>query len=477
MKLNGNSPQQALLVYLFLGMLPSGIKIFLLPVYVNFLSPSDYGILSILTVYSAAYAVLGSFQMNIGVGVHFFKSTNKAAFEKTAISSSLLLSFISFTFFLATGPAVFKHLLQIPELEFYPLGLMVLVTAFLNQTYLVYFVLLKNTYRLRELCFYSITLVVLSSGLQFFLIVFMDLSVMGSVLGGLIAMSITVLILLVSKWRLLSFKIDRAILRGCLMISLPMIPSVFINFIIQNADRVLLEKYLSLYDLGIYTLLINVLGVSLLITQSLATAIRPIFFSYLQKMNDSHRELSKLDRKFTLLTILSASLILLIGYNLELIISDERYLTIIPYLGVGVFIVLPKSLVKLPRLAMTFQGKTGLVSLFTFFNAVIMISLMILLIPHGGILSALISIAIASAAELALCYFTFLKLKIPNSYRRNLVTILLSSTLISGICWMGMHWELPFGLIGIAQFMATIALIYLFEREHFDLKTLLHPAK
>ncbi len=477
MKLNENSPQKALMVYLFLGMLPSGIKIFLLPVYVNFLSPSDYGILSILNVFSASYAVLGSFQLNIGAGVHFFKRTNKEAFEKTVISSSLILSFISFAFFLATGPAIFRYLFQIPDLNFYPLGLMVLVTAFLNQTYLVYFVLLKNTYRLKELCFYSVTLVALSSGLQFFLIVFMKLSVMGSVLGGLIAMSFTVLILLVSNRRLLSFNIDRAILRSCLMIGIPMIPSVFIHWVIQNADRILLEKYLSLYDLGIYTLLINILGVSLLITQSLATAIRPVFFSYLQKMKESSLELSKLDRKFTLLTILSASLVLLIGYNLELIISDERYLTIIPYLSVGIFIILPQSLVKLPRLAMTFQGKTGLVSLFTFFNAVIMITLMTLLIPKGGIYFALISIAIASGAELALCYFTFLKLKIPNSYKRNLMTIALTSLLISGICWIGMQWNLSFGLIGIAQFMATITLIYLFERKNFDLKTLLHPAK
>ncbi|MDW3194866.1 MAG: lipopolysaccharide biosynthesis protein [Cytophagales bacterium] len=469
MKFNGNSPQKAAMVYLILGMLPSGIKIFLLPVYINFLSPADYGILSILNVFAAAYGILGAFQMNIGVGVHFFKTEAKDAFEKTAISSTIILAFISFLFFMALGPVLFKYFFKIPELDFFPLGLMTLVTGLVTQVHLVYFVLLKNTYRLKELSIYSVSLLVLSSGLQFFLIVFMELNVMGSVLGGLIANAGVVVVLLFLNRKSLTFHVNYDILKGCLAVSLPMIPSVFINWVINFGDRVILEKYLTLHDLGIYTLLLNILGVSLLISQSLATAIRPMFFTYLNDPQENKSQLMGLDRNFTLISVLSSSAVMLIGFNLELIISDERYLSIIPFMSMAIFILLPKALVKLPRLAMAFKGKTGLISLFTFVNAAVMITLMLWLIPIGGITYALISMSIASAVELLLCYIIFYQLKIPNSAKASIIMVLASSILITGVCWIGLKMDWAYGIIGILQFMVALMIIVLIERKNLSI--------
>lgn len=465
MKVSSSSPQKAALVYLFLGMLPSGIKFFLLPVYINYLSPEDYGLLSILNVFSAAYGIIGSFQMNLAAGINFFKTDQKEHFEKTAISATLLLSFVSFLTFVALGPFVFEYFFQIPNLSFFPLGLMILTTGFLEQTSLVYVVLLKNTYRLKELSLYSILVLILSSGFQFYLIVFAGLGVMGSVFGSLIATAIMVVGILLYNRHLLTWRIDVTILRSCMKVALPMIPAVAIGWVTRFGDRVILEKYLDLHELGIYTLLINILGISLLIMQSLSTAIRPIFYQYLGELKTSQKQLADLTKKYVLVSLASISLVLLVGFNLELIISDERYLRVIPYLSLGVFVLLPQTLVKLPRLALAFQEKTGLISAYTLYKALAMVLLMVIMIPYGGIPYALIALAVASGIELVLSYFSFLKSGVPDSIKSNVFPVLISGLSIFGICWIGLKVDMSYGWIGIAQFVVTMSILYLYAQK------------
>ncbi len=465
--------QKAFLTYLILGMLPSGIKFFLLPIYVNFLQPEDYGLLSFLNVVSASYGIIGCLQLNIAAGVNYFKTDDKEAFEKTIFSSSLVLSFISFLLFISLGFAFFQDLVSTNPVSFFPLGFVALSTAFLSQIHLVFFVFLRNKYSLRELSFYSVLLVLLSSGLQFILIVFVELSVLGSILGSFIATGVLVFVILFRNSKLLTFNMDRAILRNCLAISVPMIPAVGINWVARFGDRIILERILNLGELGKYTLIINIIGIATLILQSLSVAIRPQFYDYLEDIQKHKVGLERISKIYVLATVLVASLILLVGLNLSLIIQNSRYLSIVPHLGAALLILLPQALMKIPKLEMLYGQRSGRISIASLANAIVMVLLMVLLIPDGGILYAILALAAASFVEFFICYFSFNRSGIAHARRSNLLFMAASSISIFLAYWIGDKFDYSFNQIGLIQFVLILILAFFYAKRYSLISTII----
>ena len=136
---------RATVVYLLLSLLPAGIKFFLLPVYVNFLTPADYGVLSLLNLFGSLYFGFSILQLNVVAGVEYFKTTDKVKLEKRLFSLSIIVGVGTFILFGLLGSFLFGLFFTKINVSFFPAGIIVLSANLLSAIHGLFFVFLPNT--------------------------------------------------------------------------------------------------------------------------------------------------------------------------------------------------------------------------------------------------------------------------------------------------------------------------------------------
>lgn len=449
---------KATLVYLFLSLLPVGIKFFLLPIYVNFLTPSDYGILSILHLFGSFYAAFSIFQLGTVAQAEYFKTNDKRAFEKKLVSTSILIGLIVFCSFYFAGPFFFDFFFTNIEVDFYPSGLVVLLTNLLSAIYGLFFIFFRNNYSLKELSFYSVLLVSCSSAFQYYLIAIQQLGYLGSLWGSLAASGLVGITILVKNHHMLTLKIDVRFVRDSLLLAIPMILSVLLVWLQRASDRIYLERFLSIEKVGLYSILMTVLGFALLINKAFGMAIRPTLFKYLLDQREYSNEIREIINQFILLNILSISGVLMIGCNLSLLTDQSRYQMIVPYFTLGAMLLLPKLLIKIPRLQLLFIGKTSLITLYSSVSVVLMVSLIPVLISFD-IDGVLLSVFLAYTIEFTLYYISFRKSKIPHNISFAVKCLLFSTSVILIAFQFKVHFDLSYELFGLMQFLSVLIVL------------------
>lgn len=453
MTVQKDKSKKAFATYLLLSVLPSSIKFFLLPIYVNFLTPEDYGALSILNVFAAAYAIMGCLQFNIPASVNYFKVDDKTGFEKSIFSSAIFIAFGSFLVFLLLGSTVLGTYFQNSVGGFFPLGIMALANAFLGQVHVVFFVFLRNKYQLRQLTFYSVLLVVSSSVLQFVLIVFFKQGVFGSLMGSLVSTAIVVLFILIKNHHLLTFSIDRMVYKGALAISLPMIPAVLIDVVMKYSDRVFLERLMSMEAVGLYTVLSNIFILVSTVSVAFASAIKPILYTQFEDIQKNKREIEGTISSFVKIILLTLSGIILIGSNLNLILDQEKYLSIIPYFALAGMMAIPNLIIQIPHLEMLYSNQSKRISQATLVGALVQMALLTVLIPRFQINGVLMALGIAGLIHFAIAYRFFYKSKVPHHALRNLLHVILFVVMISSFKLARDSFEFSYNIFGIGQFL------------------------
>ena len=69
-------------IYMVVMVLQKGLSFFLLPLYTSFLSPSDYGILGVVTSISSLLAVFITMGLDADAARYYYKNNQDANFSK-----------------------------------------------------------------------------------------------------------------------------------------------------------------------------------------------------------------------------------------------------------------------------------------------------------------------------------------------------------------------------------------------------------
>ena len=108
-------------LYVIIGLLPSTINFLLLPVYLRYISPEEYGYLALLNVYLILFSAFACLQLNVSGGTQYFsKGINKESFRVAILSGSVMLIIFWFLIFTLLGNYFFS--IYHTDVSFYPLG-------------------------------------------------------------------------------------------------------------------------------------------------------------------------------------------------------------------------------------------------------------------------------------------------------------------------------------------------------------------
>jgi len=400
----------------------------LLPVYTSHLSVHEYGILAILEV--SSQVIIGVFGLSLTYP--FFRWY----YDKEYIEKRRTMMFTCMiTLALVCSILIFVAIILRRQISIILFGLdkyeilVVLLTlsASLQIIASIPSALMQLQQKSLLFSFSNIVQLLASLIITIFLVVWLNMNVIGIYIAQTIGGAVYLLILGRYIFKNIDFKFDIVLLRGMLAVSLPLVVSSFFNILIIVADRYVLRYLGHFADVGIYSLGFKIANtIYVFVVMSINLALTPIIYKIMDEPNN-RRIYSKMMTYTGFIVMLCAIGVSLFGMELiKLLARNPEYWSaykVVPFVALGIFLWMLRDI---SAIGLNISKKTKIVSMI-----VIIVSIFNLVV--NAILISIFQVMGASYAFL-LSQFVFLILTYLFSQKYYFVQYELGKILMMSIC-------------------------------------------
>ena len=407
------------------------ISLLLLPIFTYYLSPEDYGIISIVLLISSVLNLVYNPGIISATRRLYFDTEDHAAKQEIIGSGFAFFIIVPFSFLIISlpfGNYIFGKIFS--EFTFYPFGMLAILFSLFMQPKRLWSMLLAILYKIPRLALFTFFSFLIGIGLSIILVVVLKIGVLGRIIG---MMSASVFLFAVSfhfVYKYTSGKFSRDYILKILKFGSPLTLAIWAYMVLNIIDRYMLERIMSLEVVGIYAVGYKVASIPLFISIGFRKMWTPILF---ENMNlENYDIIKKLINYFILGMTLISGLIILFSKELFALLINQRFsesVSIIPTITIGIFFL---GLLTIPTSVMDYQKKYSTLSVFASIAAVSNIILNLVLIPKFGMIGA----AVATLFSYFL-YFLLSSIKTSVILKRiidiKVVLILLSLMILSFI--------------------------------------------
>lgn len=404
-------------VYTILGFLPTASRFFLFPLFLHYLSPDDFALISLNTMVAAILTPFMTLGIETAMNKFYFDFIKYPKIEKTFIAT-LILSILLFAvllsaIFILIGPFLFSHSFKSARFMFFPFGISALFSAIpggLNALYLNYLRCRKD---LKNYTLLNLGLFLLTSLGEIVAIVFLKMPVESLVWVKPVITIPIVLISTVIILRKTGIKFDFRLLRISMAYSTQLLPHLFFSLVFVYTDRLLIENNLNLTYLAIYNLTMAISNIIDIFEQALRNATFPNIFKLLKE--DVYKNVVAVSRIHTINGLILMSIVSMVAattpfasyYLLKPVYSPMLYL--IPF---ALIISVVRFYYIVYGEPLFFFKKVIHISIATFLQGSFAILLNLLFIPKFGLIGAILANILSKIIQVVYIYFTSISIKI-----------------------------------------------------------------
>ena len=378
------------------------INFLLLPLYLKLLDPSEFAVYNLLSNLSGLLAIVVGFRIGAAILPYFKEyNTNENTiyrFMVSIIKYILNFSIVAILIAAVAGPFIFKIIFKSEAFNFYPNGLMAVLTGIATALELAVIIFLRNQKNFFLLTKIQMIAVGVNVSLQLILLLFFSKSATSLLIARTIAAFILpaffILKFLLPYWH---FDIDKQALKKCLKFSMPLVIWLVISWITISFDRYYFEWILAdnLKILGAYVLLLMIVAPISLIGDTVINNIQPyIYDHYSQPSERGYRLVNNYFTIYIYLLLLFSSFIILIATNLNLFTNKKEYLDIVMYIPLATLTHLFQGYSYVFRTTMIFNKASKKISVFSVYSLILLLILYFLLIPRFFIWGAIAALII-----------------------------------------------------------------------------------
>ena len=374
-------------VYGIGGLLTKSISLLLLPVYVKFLAPEDYGVIDFLVVFFTLLGVLFSLEIYQAIARYYHEFGDNSEKVKS-VSTAFLFTASSYLLFTLLVVVLSKTLASLLFSSYSKDGLALVISLAAISTYFSVLYafcvnILRYQFRAGEYVLCSIINALLSIGFSILFVIFLNYGIKGVFLGQLIGNLIAfILSFYISKDNYsLHFEVKK--LHTLLIFSLPLVPSSIGVFLLAYLDRIVIKSFLTISDLGIYGVANRLASIAPLIMMALTTAFTPLIYKN-YKNSTTPDEISKIFSFLVAFIIIMVSGVALFSDEILYLFTSPEYYgaaVLLPFLLLAGF--LSKMYDFTPGLAIA--KKTKIIATIYVIGALLTLSINILIIKKMGI--------------------------------------------------------------------------------------------
>lgn len=273
-------------LYSSVSLLQKGLMFFLLPLYAIYLSPSDYGVLSLILSYNSIVLILSILSLTAAAQRFHFDDTSSVFRKKLwgtivaiVLLNSLLLFSLSIIFkdFLSTR--IFK------SVDFYPLILIGLLNTAVSSIYVIYQIYLQTEGKSKLFTYNALVNTLIQVSLIILFVVVLNMNVLGILMANLITSLIFFLYLIMIFVKKLTLRIDPQISKIAIKYSLPLIPHSLAGVSTSSIDKFFVNGILGTFQTGIYSVGQQFSSIMSILTSSINNAYAPHFYQIVNNEN------------------------------------------------------------------------------------------------------------------------------------------------------------------------------------------------
>jgi O-antigen/teichoic acid export membrane protein len=462
---------RASVIYSLANFSTRAINFLLIPLYLHYLTPADYG--SIYLAESVALFVLLLGNLSIDVAIqrlyfqHYLNQIELNSFLGSAMRFGLSAMAIVIVSAYLIGPFLQRRFSLALELPFYPLIAISVVTVGFVQGVQYRMAIFQAERRPRDYAKVSIILFSLTTCCCVYAIAIRHGGAVGMLAGKLVASFVVFAITTWTMRRFLLAPFQWKFVKETLTFGIPLVPHQVMAVGLIVADRFILKHYRSLNEVGVYSLAYTLGMVMLMVTQSVSQAWSPIFFELAAGPQGNRRILGRMSCGFLLASVaLACAGIFLVPQFVNLLVNYNYRAAgqIAPIVIMG---YLFHAFFSFFSLSIMHSKRTGYIFAASFLACAVNLLLNFVLVPKWGMYGAAWATLIAYACEAA-CAFAIAQMLFVLPYG----PIEITSSLTVGGCalwftqtrWSTVqHWELaPIGLV------LSTALLSLIGRKDFS---------
>jgi len=393
------------LIYLTASILNKSIPLLLLPIFTKYLSPSEFGLLSIFQLLLTFYSALVGMAIHTNISKNFFKY-DRASMAKLIGNIIFILCFAALSvsvvtlFIIYSGNTFFS--MPVYWIQIMPMLSLLLMINTLNLT------VLRNEGNAKLFGIFEIsnTLVNTITAIAMLLIYNMgwESQVIGITFSYLVFFAISLSHMYRRKYLL--FKFDLNEIKSILKLSLPLIPHVMGGTIIALSDRIFIEQMVGLSEVGIYSVGYMFGMIVMLFTDAFVKAWTPWFFkSIVEPTEAMKKKIVRYSYYYIFFIFILAVVISQIAENILPFFVNEKYYSakkFIIWISLGYAI---QGIYKIFLPYLIHLNKTSFLATSTVLAAIVNLVLNYFLIREYGSMGAAYATIIAFAFSATLLFW------------------------------------------------------------------------
>ncbi|MBN2519486.1 MAG: oligosaccharide flippase family protein [Bacteroidales bacterium] len=377
-------------IYTLGNFLPQIVSFILIPIYTSYLPPSEYGIVNSMNVLNSVFLILFTFSLDRGIYRLYYDYKTEASkrdYLGTITIGLLIISTLLLLLLFLANNLLVKIYRSIP---FYPYYTILLLSVYLKVFSTVPNVYLRVSEKAATFVSISFFQFITVVALNLYFIIILKKGAIGMLLGQMFGSLIILPIYLIINYKIINIKFDFGIFNQSLKYSLPLLPSVLLAWVLNLSDRIFIERFLTLNDVGIYSLGYRIASLTGILAGGFFTAYNPLFYKIANSENSAlaKKKLYKMNNVFILIILSITFFIVFLSKDIIILLISKEYhssFKIIPLVALGYFFSQTTGLFNL----MIYQDKKSvIILLITLICAGINIAFNFLLIPSFGIMGA-----------------------------------------------------------------------------------------
>jgi O-antigen/teichoic acid export membrane protein len=402
-----NSFLSASAIFLFSNLLAAAIPFALLPVLTRYLSPAEYGQVAIYQALVAGLAAFIGISADSAAGVKYYDSHVTAIELKNYVGSCFLVLFATSALALLSIAAFIRPISEwlVLGVQWLPLSV---VVASANLIVSMRMVQWQVRNKPKKFGMFKVSQSLLNMLLSLLLVVYFS---QGSA-GRILAMSIAPIgfavfaLILLYRDQMLGFAYRREHVREIVAYGVPLIPHSVGYFLLSSVDRFVINDRLGTGQVGMYMVAVQLVSATGLVFDAINSAYVPWLFERLKRnLAAEKKQIVRWTLTYFLFLAVVVVLAFTVGGQVLVVVAGQRYAAAAPVVGWlslgwvfhGMYLMVTNYIF--------FSKRTALLSASTILAGTINVGLLLVLVPHMGMIGAGIAFAISSGVKFIMTWY------------------------------------------------------------------------
>ena len=361
----------------------------LVPIYTDYLSPSEYGVLGTLDAVSRLLPLFISLYLDASF-IRFYYTERRTSAEGVRRLYSTQFWFVVFwgsgvcLVGLVLAPTLIQPLVDTPFLPYMPL---VFAAPLFTQLGIMGSQVMRADLHAREVSVINLGSFVATAAVSLTLLIGFGYGVT-SLLWGLTAgpfFSFVVFTVIAVRRRLLVWTFDWSTLRRSLLFSLPLMPNLAGGWINGFSNRIILASYGTLSEVGLFTISAQLAYVMYFLTDAVTQVQDPIGMSALTDDPEAgKRQIAEFFSVFCWSVLAAFLAVTLFSKEVVSLITASAYHSAYALVGVFAFAYVGGAVYRVFTVVLTYHRRLWVIGAGAVVSAALNLILMFLLVPSYG---------------------------------------------------------------------------------------------